>query len=237
MPSAPVSFTRGRLRPVGRAGTGCIQGGAKSHLINVVLPSGDTGYHPEEYRVKFSTVQRTILSPEQYSTGETAEGIAICLKILQAAADFIFASPQIRSGSYAIPSQDGHLTHRVIVATHQTLLLERPYIVGFYGIRSLDPDGNLTKDLTRTDDRLIESLGEYRVGLYNTARMGGEYANTAVLPSMEASKTWALENSLHQAAASHLAPKCYSQVLKFTGYVDGWPADCRFDLDEVIWMK
>jgi hypothetical protein len=182
-------------------------------------------------------VQRAILSPEQYSTGEAAEGILICQVILQAAVDFIFASPHIRSGSYAIPSEDGHLTHRVIVAAHQTLLLERPYIVGFYGLRSADPEGDLTKDLTRTDDRLIESLGEYRVGLYNTARVRGEYANTAVLPSMEASKKWALGNSLHQAAASHLAPKCYTQVLKFTGYVDGWPSDCRFDLDEVIWME
>lgn len=182
-------------------------------------------------------MQRTILSPEQYSTGQIAEGIAICLKILQAAVDFVFASPQVHSGTYAIPGEDGHLTHRVIVATYQTLLLERPYMVGFYGIRSADPDGNISKDLTRTDDRLIETLGEYRVGLYNTARVGGEYANTAVLPSMEASKRWARENSLHQAAVSHLAPKCYAQVLKFTAYVDGWPAACRFDLDEVLWMR
>jgi hypothetical protein len=87
------------------------------------------------------------------------------------------------------------------------------------------------------DDRLIETLGAFGVGLYNTARLGGEYVNTAVLSDRYASQRWAAENSLHQAASNKLAPRCYRKVLKFTGDIDGWPKECRFNLDEVILLE
>jgi hypothetical protein len=182
-------------------------------------------------------MNRTVLSQNGYSLAEHRSDISLCTNILQNAADFVFSLPVLVQGTYYIPSQDDQAEHRVIIAESATLLLERPYMVGFYGVRSLDPGGEHTKDLLSVDNRLIESLHEFGIGLYNTARMNGEYLNTALLPDRQASQQWGLDNSVHQAAVSKLAPVCYTRVLKFTGYVDGWPLACRVDVDEVIVME
>jgi hypothetical protein len=182
-------------------------------------------------------MDKKILSQLEYSGGEIAAGISICTDLLQAAAEFVFSLLTLETGTYTIQTRELLPDHRVIIGDPKTLLLKRPYVVGFYGIRSPDPGGTVTEDLRSVDDRLIETLGAFGVGLYNTARLGGEYVNTAVLSDRYASQRWAAENSLHQAASNKLAPRCYRKVLKFTGDIDGWPKECRFNLDEVILLE
>jgi hypothetical protein len=177
---------------------------------------------------------RKVLTLAEYSLGEAADGISTCINILQEAADYILTVPNLQSGVFIIRTSEGQPDHRVIIGDPAALLIERPYVVGFYGIRSPDPDGAVTKDLLGVDNKLIESLVEFGVGLYNTARLQGEFVNTALLRDKKASSKWAAENTLHQAAVDNLAPKCYTKVLKFTGYVDNWPEDCRIAIDEVI---
>ena len=180
---------------------------------------------------------KKVLVPPEYSLGETAAGISICIENLQEAADYIFSNPALASGAHIIRASAGQPDHRIIIGDPAVLLIERPYLVGFYGIRSPDPDGAVTKDLLGVDNRLIESLVEFGVGLYNTARLRGEFVNTALLRDKTASRKWSAENTLHQAAVDHLASRCYTTVLKFTGYVAGWPEQCVVDLDEVILIE
>ena len=190
-------------------------------------------------------MDRIVLYPAQYARGDIAGDIATCTAILQEAASFVFSLPELRAGTFFIPAvetQPGYRVfnppdHRVIVGEPATLRLERPYMVAFYGIRTPDPDGLISEDLLGVDNRLIGSLVAFGVGLYNTASWQGEYKNTAVLPDAAASQRWAEENSLHQAAVQNLAPRSYQKILKFTGYVDGWPWDCRVAVDEVVLLQ
>lgn len=182
-------------------------------------------------------MNRTVLNQNGDSVAEYRRDITLCTNILQKATDFVFSLPALSQGTYYIPPHDDQAEHRVIIAESSTLLLERPYMVGFYGLRSPDPSGVNTKELLAVDNRLIDSLHDFGIGLYNTAFMNGEYLNTALLPDRDASQRWGLDNSVHQAAVSKLAPRCYKRVLKFTGYVDGWPRACRVDVDEVIVME
>jgi hypothetical protein len=182
-------------------------------------------------------MDKKILSQAEYSQGETATGIAICTDMLQEAADYIFSLPALESCTHTLHTNGYLPDHRIIIGEPATLRLERPYVVGFYGIRSPDPGGVVTQDLLRVDNLLIETLAEFGVGLYNTARLNKEYINTAILPNRDASKRWAVENSLHLAAIHKLAPRCYRKVLKFTGDIDGWPRKCRLTIDEVILIE
>lgn len=183
-------------------------------------------------------MNRMVLNPRtDYSLAEYSSDISLCTNILQKAADYVFSLPVLVRGTYYIPPHDNQAEHRVIIADSATLLLERPYMVGFYGLRSPDPGGANTKDLLAVDNRLIDSMLDFGIGLYNTALMNGEYLNTALLPDREACEHWGLDNSVHQAAVTKLAPRCYQRVLKFTGYVDGWPYACRVDVDEVIVLE
>ncbi len=182
-------------------------------------------------------MDRTILDPTQITDRGIAAEIAVCTGILQAAARYIFTRPQLERGSFLIPQAGDQPDHRVIVADPASLQVERPYMVGFYGTRLPDPDGSISHDLLQVDNRLIDSLAAFRVGLYNTAWHAGAYKNTAILPDRRASRRWAAENALHRAAVIKLAPRCYRQVLKFTGYVNGWPWDCRIELDEAILLQ
>jgi hypothetical protein len=182
-------------------------------------------------------MDKKILTRSEYTSGEAAAGISICTVLLQAAADFVFSLPEIASHTFNIQTSDLLPDHRVITGEPATLRVKRPYVVGFYGIRSSDPTGDTSEQLSAVDDKLIETLREFGVGLYNTARYGTEYINTAVLRHRSASKRWAAGNRLHLAAATRLAPRCYHKVLKFTGYIDGWPKRCRFDLDEVVILE
>ena len=144
---------------------------------------------------------------------------------------------ELKAGTYLLQANDSQLYHRLIIGQTATLQLERPYMVGFCGIRTPDPEGDLTEDLIQVDNRLIESLQAYGIGLYNTARFGKEFKNTALLPDKASSKRWAAENALHRSAVNHLTPRCYQAVVKFTGYVEGWPSYCRIAVDEAILLQ
>jgi hypothetical protein len=182
-------------------------------------------------------MERIELNQVDYTSGETAQGIEYCTDLLQSAANFVFTLPVLKRCTHTVHTSDFFSDHRIIIGEPATLLMDRPYVVGFFGIRLPDPDGAITENLISVDNRLIETLAEYGVGLYNTARLEGEYINTAVLPDRSASKRWAKGNSLHQAAVNKLTPKCYKKVLKFTGEIDGWPHRCRIRVDEVILMQ
>ena len=181
-------------------------------------------------------MDRTILSPTDLTREYIAVEIERCTKMLQEAANYMLEMPELSPGTYLIQTSDGQPYHRLIIGYPPTLQLERPYMVGFCGIRASDPDDNLSEKLIQVDDRLIETIQSYQIGLYNTARYGKEYKNTALLPDKASSKRWAAENALHQSAVDKLTPKCYQTVVKFTGYVDGWPEECRIAVDEAIYM-